>query len=165
MKSRRVSDFICIVVAAGWRRSDIVSVVKSFRHLSEYDLDSMIDNARASFEELRESFVTSEFDDVYRSPYVASVIEQDDVAEKISAILKDEARLSTVEAVSAMTAGLSAIDKIRANQLPGYSKKSFFVWIRRASEIFSASELLSVATSIRNSLMHGSQLDWGLRKK
>lgn len=163
MKNKRLFDFICIATAAGWRRSDIVALVKSFQYLSDYELNSLIDGARISLSDFRESFA-SESDDRYRSPYISPVPGLDEVADKISIILRDEARLSTPDAVNAMVSGLTEIDKIRAGQLPGYSKKSFFSWVLRASEIFSASELLSVATHIRNSLVHGSQLDWRIRK-
>lgn len=162
MKSRRVLNFVLMMVAAGWRRSEIVSLVESLRRLSDSELSELLLNANHFQEELSASFFSARGDVFYSSPI--SIAASSDIDEKVIRLLRVEAGLSVMESVRSMSQGLRKVDRARAAELPGYSKQSLGSWVRRAAEVFSPSELLYVATSIRNASVHGTQLDWGLRK-
>lgn len=162
MNNRRVLNFVWMVTAAGWRRMEVLKLVEALRYISNYELDELLSTARDGQKEFNALHLSGR-GDMFVSP-VPSDSAPADIDEKVLQLLRVEAGLSAAEAIRSMSASLRKLDKARSLELPGYSKQSLGSWVRRAAKTFSPSELLYVATTIRNASVHGAQLDWGLRK-
>lgn len=159
MNNRRAYRLFVLLAAAGWTRKDIRSAIDQVRYLSDFEIDHLADRARKIQMEVSEliGYEASE-------SYVDQSMGSFEVTDKVLYLLKSEAGLSVSEAIKVMTDGLRKIDRQRASDLPGYSKQSLAAWVERSAQVFSPSELLYVATSVRNAYVHGAALDWGLRK-
>lgn len=84
---------------------------------------------------------------------------------RIVALLRDEAQLSTREAIAVLSSALKEkFPELRGNVLPPQSKKSLAVWIERVSRIVPERELLHLATVLRNRRVHAVSGDWTLKK-
>jgi hypothetical protein len=84
-----------------------------------------------------------------------------DTEKKIASLLLDEASLPKTMAVSLMTEELSKRYHVH---IPPESRKGFTNWIRKLQEFIPESELLHVATRIRNNFVHDQDYDWRLSK-
>ena len=80
---------------------------------------------------------------------------------KIARLLLEEAGLPKYVAVLRITQELK---KLHPSELiPSESRKGFLSWIRKLSAITSESELLHIATRIRNEFIHEHPSDWQLK--
>lgn len=161
-ENKRLLDLIWIMTAAGWSRSDIMNLIDNMRNLPFSELHDLISHAKSRQEEFKASLLYGRGEMHFKAS--PQTFASNDTAEKVVFLLRAEAGLTTIEAIEAMSAGLRKIDRGRAEHLPGYSKQSLGQWIDRAAQLFSPSELLYVATTARNASVHGSPLDWNLRK-
>lgn len=83
-------------------------------------------------------------------------------------MLIDEAGLTkrhAMELIRNSIEGRSDISGQSADsKLPEFGRLSFVDWIDRVSRTVSQSELLHVATKLRNELVHTGTTDWPLKK-
>jgi hypothetical protein len=80
---------------------------------------------------------------------------------KIKRLLLEEARLPKVEAMHALA---SAVLKRHPDvKIPSDSRKGFSAWLLKLINVVSESELLYMATTIRNKYVHEAPTDWRLK--
>lgn len=165
--SRLLTKLILLLGAAGWSAEEIFGVfseIKSSRFRS-----SEINEMLADFRRFRNHILNSSKiyyqSDTYRIEYVEPIsVDFSDTAGKIERLLRVEAGMTNLEAVSLITRELKRLDPSRASGIPSYSKKSLASWVERLSKSYSQSEILHAATLIRNKYVHGADPDWRLRK-
>lgn len=108
----------------------------------------------------RKQIQDSNFDFDLNNPYSHSTFE-DEVNEKIERLLLIEAGLTKMQAIEKLSNELhKKHDKLI---LPRDTKKGFSAWITKVSEIVSPSELLHLATYLRNSFVNEPPKDWRLK--
>lgn len=165
--SRLLTKLILLLGAADWSAEEIFRVfseIKSSR-LRPSEIDEML----ADFKGFRTHIIKSSKiyyqSDVYRIEYVEpKSVDVSDTADKVERLLRFEAGMTNLEAVSHIARELERLDPSRASGIPSYSKKSLASWVERLSRLYSQSEILHVATLIRNKYVHGADPDWRLRK-
>lgn len=87
--------------------------------------------------------------------------ENDGLAEKILRLLIGDAGLTRSQAIEILN---SEIDfRHPGLSIPRDSRKGFHSWISRLIEIVPESELLHIATQIRNRFVHDGESDWKLK--
>jgi len=79
---------------------------------------------------------------------------------KIEHLLLEEAGLPKTLAIALLT---QEIQKRFSLQVPNESRKGFSNWVKRLLTILPESELLHIATLIRNQYVHESNYDWRLK--
>lgn len=79
---------------------------------------------------------------------------------KIVHLLLEEADLPKTVAIALMT---QELEKRLHFQVPSESRKGFSNWIRKLLSIIPESELLHIATLIRNNFVHEQSYDWKLK--
>jgi hypothetical protein len=122
MKSKGIRNFVWMMTAAGWRRGEILELADTLRRISYAELHDLISFAIHRQEDFGASFDGSEAK--RRGDPSFSVSISTDIDDKVVRLLRDEAHLSAAEAVHSMSAGLRKIDRVRAANLPRYSKRS-----------------------------------------
>lgn len=80
---------------------------------------------------------------------------------KVERLLLDEAGLSKGAAVDLLM--IEFRKRYPTKRLPSESRKGFAAWIEKLSVVIPESELLHVATQIRNSFVHQTPSDWRLK--
>lgn len=83
------------------------------------------------------------------------------VGEKVERLLLEEAGLSKAVAVRLLTDELKS--RFPRVAIPPESRKGFRQWIRRLSTMATESDLLHLATTIRNKFVHEKPADWRLK--
>jgi hypothetical protein len=81
--------------------------------------------------------------------------------EKIAHLLLEDAGLPKYVAITRLTQELKK--RHPSEPIPSESRKGFTSWIRKLLAITSESELLHVATRIRNEFVHERPSDWHLK--
>lgn len=160
--NKKLLDLMWMMAAAGWSRSDILAVTECMRDVPFSEINELITQAKSAQQHFQSSFRHGRRDFYFDRP--AQKFPSNDVVKKVVHLLRGEAGLTTMDAINLVSKGLRKIDHVRAAGLPGYSKQSLSQWAERATQLFSPSELLYVATTVRNATVHGSALDWNLRK-
>lgn len=162
MKSeKQVVKLVWLLVMAGWNRREISELFETMRYVSFSEVESLFLHIKTMQNQSLELF-NAQLEGEGR-PAVGDY--SSEIADKIGSLLRVEAGLTVSEAIYRMTVELRRLDKFRGADLPGFSKQSLSSWVDRAATLFSPSELLFVATRIRNKVVHEVELDWGLRKK
>jgi hypothetical protein len=158
---------IVLLTAAGWRPSEIHELLMSLRSVSPYQVDKWIHSAQYMLRDLERGMDMIPYESV-RSPMprvsVSSTSPPSGLGEKVSQLVRDEAGLGAEEAASELSLRLARAHKTKADLVPPLSRKSFVSWVDRLASVFPASEILHVATKIRNERVHSGALDWSLRK-
>lgn len=85
----------------------------------------------------------------------------DELAEKVQRLLIDEAHLTKTQALDLLS--LAVRRRYPAVEVAPDPKKGFAAWIRRLRTVVPESDLLHLATTIRNSLVHERPHDWRLK--
>lgn len=81
--------------------------------------------------------------------------------QKIERLLIEEARLPKNMAIRLLT---DEIEKRHPGSIfPSESRKGFSIWLEKLCAIISESELLHIATKIRNHYVHENPSDWRLK--
>ena len=78
----------------------------------------------------------------------------------VERLLLHEAGLSKLEAVEALTREI--IRKYPGKKVPSESRKGFSAWVSKLSKIISESEILYLATKVRNLYVSDAPGDWRL---
>lgn len=85
----------------------------------------------------------------------------DEVAEKVQRLLFEEAHLSKTHAIELLSSEVRR--RYPSVEIPSDPKKGFASWIRRLAGAVPESEVLHLATAIRNSRVHDLPQDWRLK--
>lgn len=85
------------------------------------------------------------------------------VGARVERLLKDEAGLTTAQAVEKLTARLDELGLIERQNVPPLSRKSLRDWIDRLVRRVSEKDILRCATIIRNEHVHRPITDWALK--
>lgn len=85
------------------------------------------------------------------------------VGERVERLLKDEAGLSTSQAIERLSSRLTERNLIEKTDVPPLSRKSFSDWVTRLSKRVAPKDILQAATIIRNEYVHSPVNDWTLR--
>lgn len=87
-------------------------------------------------------------------------------ADQIASMLRQDARLSTSEAIKLLVSSLSTAYKVPAslrNPSPKSGKNAFRTWLQSLMRVVPPSVLLHHAAAIRNAAVHSEGSDWPLR--
>ena len=105
-------------------------------------------------------------EDVLRLPAKNSPMQFHDasVSERVEQLLKNEAGLSTAQAVEKLSLLLTELRLIEYQNVPPLSRKSLGNWVERVAQRVSAKEILRCATLLRNEYVHSPARDWALGK-
>jgi len=154
-----IVSLVMLLVGAGWRREKIKSLILSLQKIPHFEIEELFDAVLSIEREMRRSL------NIDHTNSIKKQIGQEAlrVGERVQFLFR-EAGLTNEQAVKELSARLRDIDKVKGKAIPGYSKTSLAVWVDRVSGLFSPSEILHVATMIRNERVHSSPLDWSLRK-
>jgi len=85
----------------------------------------------------------------------------DELAEKVQRLLFDEARLTKLQAFEMLSTQIRT--RHPGLDVPPDPKKGFSAWVRRLATFIPESELLHLATTIRNAFVHDRPQDWRLK--
>lgn len=96
-----------------------------------------------------------------RSGHTAAARTSSGTLSKIERLLLEEANLPKRVAIDLLSKQVQK--RYPSKQLPPESRKGFAAWIEKLSFIVSESELLHIATQIRNNFVHQVPSDWGLK--
>jgi hypothetical protein len=141
-----------LIAASGLRESEIHEFVTLLRRMGPKRFVHDIVRIRRA---LRDLPMMLEFvEPVYRGMSGTTL-------DKVSQLLLDEAGLSRAEAVRRLTQAI--MEKYPNATVPPESRKGFASWLERLAEGISQSDLLHLATQIRNSLVHRATPDWRLK--
>lgn len=105
-------------------------------------------------------------EDAFRFPTTSSPTQFHDasVSERVEQLLKNEAGLSTAQAVEKLSLLLTELRLIEYQNVPPLSRKSLGNWVARVAQRVSAKEILRCATLLRNECVHSPVRDWALGK-
>lgn len=155
-----VKKFCMLLAAAGFDRygaEDIIQTIKSAdakKILSEFDKFNKMLKVDGDSREKN-----------YNKKYQDDYDKDQSVAEKIYNLLIAESRLTAKQGFAAFEGMLKEAYPNRQVALPN-PKSGFTAWIRSLSKDFSDSELLHVASRLRNQIVHGlnDKDDWILKE-
>jgi hypothetical protein len=86
---------------------------------------------------------------------------QDELAAKVERLLFSEAGLSKSQAVEKLASELRR--RYPDVTIPPEAKKGFTAWVRKLAALVPESDLLHLATTLRNSFVHDRPHDWRLK--
>jgi|MedtruStandDraft_1076414.scaffolds.fasta_scaffold06823_3 hypothetical protein len=155
-----IKKLCMLLAAAGFDRygaEDVIQAIKSAdtkKILSEFDRFNRMLLAGG---EVREKTFNKKYQDDY--------YKDRSVAEKVYDLLVVESRLSAKQSFAALEGMLQETYPNRMVIAPN-PKSGFTAWVRLLSKDFSDSELLHVASRIRNQIVHGlnEKDDWVLKE-
>jgi hypothetical protein len=147
---------ICrLLAASGYRESEIVEFIE---HALSVGTTSVLSTVR---ELRRREADSSAFLDLTDKPTNRIIPSATDVPSKIQRLLINDARMSRTAAIAALTEELR--QQFPMLEIPSESRKGFTTWIRRLSETVPEKNLLFLATTIRNRIVHEAPSDWRLK--
>jgi hypothetical protein len=164
--SRTISRLMLLLAAAGWRRDEVNRVIHELRYSSDHEIDAVYSEI-GSFKKYLIGSVEHRdevFEAVATRPRVQSISTVSEVGRRVHKLLRDEAGMTNDEVVKAFKQHFRETDPSRARKIKPLSKKSLASWVDGLTDIYSPSEILHIATIIRNKRVHDGSLDWGLRK-
>lgn len=98
---------------------------------------------------------------VFDTPSNASHPAPSDVGMKIERLLILEAGLPRAVAIEQLTSVLQS--RFPSISVPPEARKGFRPWIRKLTSLIPEKELLHIATSLRNRMVHETPSDWRLK--
>jgi len=145
---------ICqLLASSGFREQEIAD----FAHeVCQSTPAAFVDYVRHLRKFLSESTQDRDFDIPNNSRLLKS-----DVETKIERLLIQEAGLPRAVAVEQLTTLLQS--RFPNSKLPPEARKGFRVWIRKLTALIPEKELLHIATSLRNRMVHEAPSDWRLK--
>jgi len=158
---KKLSNVILMLCAVGWTQADIIELMKLIRSSSAVDIERYVRRMASTHDRALSRLERSQSVYEYVDMGTRSVT---GIGKKVQSLLREQAGLTNEEAVSAIKKHLSVVDKTQYKLIPKYSKSSLASWVDRVAEIYSPSQILHVATIIRNDRVRGETLDWTLRK-
>lgn len=147
---------ICALIAAsGFKEREIVDFVETLHRTGPYEFIDTILRTKNLIEETVEYGLGGDLkhSNSFENSY--------DTANKITRLLIQEAKLPKTAAIQLLTTAL--LNRYPNQIIPNESRKGFENWIRKLIDITSESELLHIATKIRNDYVHESPSAWRLR--
>ena len=152
-----LSRVLLCLTALDLSKAELHGLIVEFQSMP---LEAIID--RVEF--LRRS-VPAHFVDDYRIRFThpRSVHQDSSVGQRVERLLRDEAGLSTSQAVEKLSSRLVEMGLIEGQQVPPLSRKSLRDWVGRLIKNVSAKDVLRVATILRNEIVHSPVNDWVLR--
>lgn len=147
---------ICFLLAsAGFRERELVDFVLALRENdTERFVEDILSKRSLMLSDNRESHAEGQ----QRQKQFRSV--EDTLTLKVTQLLVDEAKMTKFEASEALRMELM---KKGAVAPPSLGKRSFADWLGLLSRTLPASEILHLATRIRNQYVHTGDTDWSLK--
>lgn len=164
--SRSISKLMLLLAAAGWRRDEVTRVIYELRNISDYEIDDVFSEI-ASFKKYLIGSIEHRdevFETIALRPRVRNISSVSEVGRKVHKLLRDEAGMTNDQVVREFKHYCRESDPARAREIKPLSKKSLASWVDGLVDIYSPSEILHIATIIRNKHVHDGSLDWSLRK-
>jgi hypothetical protein len=162
---------VSILTIAGWSKSEISDSIQFLAELPDWRISELVKNTSNNSSKLISEFSTNN-EKFYHSPkntYSKKDKPQNsgenETIVKILNILGSDLNLSTPEIVDTLTRELQIRYPETSKSIPNLSKKSLYNWFERLLNIFSAGELLHIATILRNEKTHSNRLDWSIRNE
>lgn len=148
---------ICnILAASNVSEREIYDFLSTIHNISEHEiLDHIMDVRKMLATEFGNFNHSSKYWNNAPSFEIPSETEN-----KIVHLLLEEADLPKTLAVSLMT---EELEKRFPFSIPSESRKGFSNWIRKLLSTIPESELLHIATRIRNEYVHDQKYDWRLK--
>lgn len=112
-------------------------------------------------EELKDQAKRYSRSDYIDYPKSIQMFEHSETAEKIERLLVHDTGMSKSHAVDFLR--MELMQRYPEAEIPTESRKGFVAWIARLTNIIPEKELLHIATSLRNSLVHDPSPDWRLK--
>ena len=152
---RNFQRIFVLLAASDLKESEIIEFISLVREIGPNAVAAYIFNARKLISSMRQA----EFD-LYVE-HKSNAQSNFNSYDKISRLLLDEARLSKIQAIELLS---KEIARGYPNiQIPSESRKGFSIWLEKLTNIISESELLHIATKIRNEYVYDRPLDWRLK--
>lgn len=144
---------ICaLLAAAGVRHSEFVEFMRAAMSRGNEGVYQDISRLRGQLH--------LEADEGHARPNVDTPL-SDELAEKVQRLLFGEAHLTKTEAFDLLS---SEVRKRHPHiDVPLHPKKGFAAWVRKLAAVVPESDLLHLATTIRNSFVHQNPHDWQLK--
>ncbi len=155
---------ICALLAASnFKEQDIFEFVSYLKNNQIYDsIDLIMDIRRSITNSVKSYGFTPDYP--HSNENLRSYRDLEELSEtenKIVHLLLEDAGISKNLAIELITDELK--DRYGIDIIPHESRKGFTNWIRRLLKIVSESELLHIATKIRNNFVHNNPSDWKLK--
>lgn len=159
--NKLISRFCLLLAGSDLSESEIARLFNELRNRGLTQIMEEVSYLRSVAD--KRSLNRAENEELFSSPTVSA--DHSSAAGRIVALLRDEAHMSTREAVEELSlALLEKFPDLRKNDaLPQLSKKSFDVWLEKLARIVPPRELLHLATVIRNRRVHQVSKDWTLK--
>lgn len=146
---------ICrLIASSGFRMRDIEEFAIHLKNKNNFEFLQDVEG----FKDLSRRFGRSEQIDY---PRTSHLFEYSDTADKIEKLLVRDTGIPKLQAVEILSEELRR--RYPGTEIPAESRKGFTTWIDRLSVIFAEKDLLHIATSLRNKLVHDPSPDWRLK--
>ena len=146
---------ICrLLASSGFREQEIAEFAQAVTHT---DPRALIEDVT----QLRRLIGESLQGRILDIPSGTSYAPTSEVEEKIERLLIHDAGLPRALAVERLTSALQS--RFPNVIVPPEARKGFRSWIRKLTTIAPEKELLHIATSIRNQMVHDAPSDWRLK--
>ena len=143
-----------LIAASGFRDRENVEFAEYVTERSPGDLITDI-------LELRELMVDVSRERIFEAPSIGFDILPNGMDEKVERLLIHDAGLPKIIAVEELTRMLN--ERFPGIKVPPESKKGFRLWIQKLCSLVPEKELLHLASSLRNRVLHEAPSDWRLR--
>ncbi|MDQ1094241.1 hypothetical protein QE400_003654 [Xanthomonas sacchari] len=153
-------QFILLLASLKLSERDTFKLVERIRYTDPYEIMLLTKEVR-SF--VRYKMPSSTFDEPVRIrslPREHLSSNESSVGERVQRLLKDEAGLSTANAVELLSDALVSEQLIAAREIPPLSRKSLANWVDRVISNVAPKDMLRVATLLRNKIAHAPSTGW-----
>lgn len=152
----RIFDRICLLLAAaGYSEREMHEFVNVLMQMGPGAFARHVANARHMLSDMHLEQLEAASERVFIGHTATGTLS------KVERLLLDEANLPKMVAIELLTKELRR--RYPNTSFPSESRKGFAAWIERLSAIIPDSELLHVATQIRNNYVHQAPSDWRLK--
>jgi hypothetical protein len=143
-----------LIAASGFREREIVEFAEyvAARRPRELVVDVL---------ELRELMGDVSQDRIFEPPTIGFDIQTNGLDEKIERLLISDAGLPRTIAIEELTKMLN--ERFPGIRVPPESRKGFRLWIQKLCALVPEKELLHLASSLRNRVLHEAPSDWRLK--
>lgn len=149
------NQILLLLASSGFSEKDVHDFLNSAVKYGPNNCLREFSYARQKLRELR----ADQFEVGLESRHVSRL--PSEALSKIERLLLDEAGLPKTAAVEFLTRELTR--RYPNRPVPSESRKGFATWIEKLSHTFPESELLHIATKIRNEFVHQAPSDWRLK--
>lgn len=165
-RNELLNRLLVLLASANWSKEDVAELFRSIRYESPSIVGKDYDLIYFEVRDLLRSRVSgrNSYEGFVKVSVAPSAI-QEETATRVAKVLQEDIKLSTSEAVEAMSRVLKTIKSTSDRLPPPNSRKSLEIWLLRVLKVYTASEVLYAASVLAKDMEKGltPKLDWHVR--